>query len=68
VNANDRIADQHGGNPNVENLAANLITPKDIEVLLPQTYEAEPGTPLQRYTVTRVRKTDGTWKVKKAPR
>ncbi|MEZ4363777.1 MAG: hypothetical protein R3B48_26600 [Kofleriaceae bacterium] len=68
VNASDRIADQHGGHPNVETLASNLVTPKDIEVALPQTYEAQPGTALGRYMVTRIRKTDGSWKVKKAPR
>lgn len=68
VNANDRVGDRHGGNPDVENLASNLATPKDIEVALPQTYEAQPGTALARFMVTRVRKTDGSWKVKKAPR
>ncbi|HEX8108128.1 MAG TPA: hypothetical protein VF516_10400 [Kofleriaceae bacterium] len=68
VNANDRVGDRHGGNPDVENLASNLTAPKDIEVALPQTYEAQPGTALARFMVTRVRKTDGSWKVKKAPR
>jgi hypothetical protein len=68
VNASDRVGDRHGGNPDVENLASNLTTPKDIEVALPQTYEAQPGTALARFMVTRVRKTDGSWKVKKAPR
>jgi hypothetical protein len=43
VNANDRIADQHGGHPDVENLAANLITPKDIEVSLPQPTRRSPA-------------------------
>jgi hypothetical protein len=68
VNANDRVADQHGGQPNVDKLVANLVTPKVIEVALPQTYEAQPGTALANFMVTRVRKTDGTWMVKKAPR
>jgi hypothetical protein len=68
VDSSDVIADQHGGNPNVEALANNLVTPKDIEVALPQTYEAKPGTTLGKYMVTRVRKTNGSWKVKKAPR
>jgi hypothetical protein len=68
VNNNDVVADQHGGHPDVEDLASNLVTPKDIEVALPQTYEAKPGTSLGKYMVTRVRKTDGSWKVKKAPR
>ena len=44
VNASDRVGDRHGGHPDVENLASNLTTPKDIEVALPQTYEAQPGT------------------------
>lgn len=47
---------------------ANLTAPKDIEIALPQTYEAQPGTALGRFTITRVHKTDGTWKVKKASR
>jgi hypothetical protein len=68
VNANDRVGDRHGGQPDVENLASNLTSPKDIEVALPQTYEAQPGTALARFMVTRVRKTEGSWKVKKAPR
>ena len=68
VNGNDRIADQHGGQPNVDNLVNNLAAPKDIEIALPQTYEAQPGTALGRYMVTRVHKADGSWKVKKAPR
>jgi hypothetical protein len=41
---------------------------KDIEIALPQTYEAQPGTAPGRFTITRVHKTDGTWKVKKASR
>jgi hypothetical protein len=66
VDANDQIADQHGGHPDLSNLVSNLATPKDIEVALPQTYEARPGTALGNYTVTRVLKADGTtWKVKK---
>jgi len=68
VNGNDRVGDRHNGHPDVENLASNLTAPKDIEVALPQTYEAQPGTALARFLVTRVRKTDGSWKVKKAPR
>jgi hypothetical protein len=68
VDADDQVGDRHNGHPNVENLAGNLTTPKDIEVALPQTYEAQPGTALARFMVTRVRKTNGSWKVKKAPR
>jgi hypothetical protein len=66
VNANDRIADQHDGHPNLSNLSSHLAAPKDIQVALPQTYEATPGTALGNYTVTRILKADGsTWKVKK---
>ena len=65
VNADDRIGDRHDGAPNVSNLVSKLVTPKDIEVALPQTYEAKPGTTLGSYTITRVRKTNGTWMVKK---
>jgi hypothetical protein len=65
VNADDRIADEHSNATDVSNLVANLVTPKDIEVALPQTYEARPSTALGRYTITRVRKTNGTWMVKK---
>ena len=66
VDANDQIFDQHGGHPNLSNLVSKLAMPKDIEVALPQVYEAKPGTELGKYTVTRVLKADGTtWKVKK---
>jgi hypothetical protein len=66
VDADDQIADQHGGYPDLRNLVANLVTPKDVEVELPQTYEARPGVALGNYTVTRILKADGTtWKVKK---
>jgi hypothetical protein len=66
VDADDRIYDQHSGHPNLSNLVSNLAAPKDVEVALPQTYEAKPGTALGNYTVTRVLKADGTtWKVKK---
>ncbi|WP_428268398.1 hypothetical protein [Haliangium sp.] len=67
VDGSDRIADRHGGHPNLSNLVSQLATPKDIEVALPQVYEAQPGTTLGSYTVTRVLKADGTtWKVKKS--
>lgn len=69
VDSNDQIADQHGGHPDLTNLVANLARPKDIEVALPQTYEAKPGKALGRYMVTRVLKADGTtWQVKKRRR
>jgi hypothetical protein len=68
VDANDRIADQHGGHDDLTNLVNNLTAPKDIEVVLPQTYEAKPSVALGKYKITRVLKADGTtWKVKKGP-
>ena len=66
VNQNDAIADKHWGKPDLSRLVSALARPKDIEVALPQTYEAEPGKPLGHYLVTRILKADGaTWKVKK---
>jgi hypothetical protein len=62
------ITDEHSNHPNVDTLVSNLVSLKEIEVALPQTYEAQPGTELGRYTIARVRKTDGSWKVKKATR
>lgn len=68
VDAGDGIVDQHGGTYNLGDLVANLVKPKDIEVTLPQVFEATPGTTLGKYTITRVLKADGrTWKVKKGP-
>jgi hypothetical protein len=69
VDGNDQIADRHGGHPDLSNLVSKLARPKDIEVALPQVYEAKPGTALGKYTVTRVLKADGTtWRVKKKKR
>lgn len=65
VNANDRIFDQHDGFSDVSNLVSHLVAPKEIHCALPQAYEAQPGTVLRSYVVTRIRKTDGTWRVKK---
>jgi len=36
-----------------------------IYVDLPQTYSAQPGTPLGKFTIRRILKTDGTKKRKK---
>ena len=67
IDANDQIFDQHGGHPDLSNLVSHLAAPKDIEVVLPQTYETKPGTALGNFKITRVLKADGTtWKVKKA--
>ncbi|MGD0096495.1 MAG: hypothetical protein ABSB60_08370 [Terracidiphilus sp.] len=69
IDANDQIFDQHGGHYELAELVSNLVAPKQIEVALPQTYEAKPGTALGRYMITRVLHADGTtWKVKKGTR
>jgi hypothetical protein len=69
IDSNDQIADQHGNHPDLTNLVSNLAAPKEIDVALPQTYEAKPGAALGRYMITRVLKVDGTtWKVKKGKR
>ncbi len=65
VDALDRIYDQHGGHADVSGLVAQLKKPKEIWLDLPQTYESQPGVQLGKYTVRRIRKTDGSWKVKK---
>ncbi len=69
IDSSDQIHDEHSGHYNLSELVANLVAPKQIEVALPQTYEAKPGTALGRYMITRVLKSDGTtWKVKKGRR
>jgi hypothetical protein len=68
VDHDDQIADKHNGHPNLAKLVRNLAAPKDVEVALPQTYESKPGTALGKYLVTRILKTDGTWKVRKEVR
>ncbi|HMA33937.1 MAG TPA: hypothetical protein VKY74_05590 [Chloroflexia bacterium] len=66
VDADDKIFDQHGGGmPDKAVFEAALITMKEIHVDLPQTYTAKPGTPLGKYTIRRILKTDGSKKLKK---
>jgi hypothetical protein len=65
VDSADKVYDQHGGHANVTNLVSRLVTPKEIHIDLRQIYEATPGTALGRYMVRRIRKTDGSWKVRK---
>jgi len=67
VDGKDEIRDKHTSYPDLRRLVRNLAAPKDVEVALPQTYEARPGTPLGRYVITRIRKADGTWRVRKEP-
>ncbi|MBN1318520.1 MAG: hypothetical protein JXA42_23775 [Anaerolineales bacterium] len=66
VSEGDMIYDRHsGGMPDSATFEAALTTMKEINVDLPQTYEAEPGVALGNYTIRRILKTDGTKKVKK---
>jgi len=65
VDSADKIYDQHGGHSDVTNLVSRLVTPKEVHIDLRQVYEATPGTALGRYMVRRIRKTDGSWKVRK---
>ena len=69
IDSSDQIADEHNGHPDLSNLVSHLAAPKQIEVALPQTYEAKPGTALGKFMIKRVLHADGTtWKVKKGTR
>jgi hypothetical protein len=65
VSAGDRIADQHGGMSGADQAKAQLVAPKQIEKILTQSYESEPGTVLATYTITRMMKTDDSKKITK---
>lgn len=52
--------------PDKATFEAALVAMKDIHVDLPQTYEAEPGKELGKYTIRRILKTDGLKKIKKS--
>jgi hypothetical protein len=65
VSAGDKIADRHGGMAGGDEAKAQLAQPKQVEKILDQTYETEPGTALGKYTITRILKTDGSMKVTK---
>jgi hypothetical protein len=65
VSAGDKIADQHGGMSGADQAKAELVAPKQIEKILTQSYESDPGTVLGTYTITRVMKTDGSKKITK---
>lgn len=66
VDNTDQIYDQHGGGmPDKAVFEAALTTMKEIQVDLPQTYTAKPGTPLGRYTIRRILKLDGSKKLRK---
>jgi hypothetical protein len=65
VSTGDKFADRHGGMSGAGAAKAQLKTPKQIEVYLPQDYESEPGKTLGKYLITRILKADGKKKVKK---
>jgi hypothetical protein len=65
VSAGDMMADQHGGMAGGDEAKAQLAAPKQVEKILDQTYESDPGTALGRYTITRILKSDGSKKVTK---
>jgi hypothetical protein len=59
------MADQHGGMVGGDDAKAQLVAPKQVEKILDQTYESDPGTALGRYTITRILKPDGSKKITK---
>jgi hypothetical protein len=64
--AGDAFSDVHSGSmPDKATFEAALVAMKEIYVDLPQTYSAQPGTPLGKFTIRRILKTDGTKKLKK---
>ncbi len=65
ISAGDKMADQHGGMAGGDEAKAQLVAPKQVEKVLDQTYESDPGTALGQYTITRILKTDGSKKVMK---
>lgn len=67
ISAGDMYYDQHGGGmPDKATFEAALVAMKEIHVDLPQTYEAEPGKVLGKYTVRRILKADGSKKITKS--
>jgi hypothetical protein len=67
ISAGDIFQDQHGGGiPDKARFEEALTTMKNITCDLPQTYSANPGTALGRYTVQRLLKTGGEMKLKKS--
>ena len=65
VSEGDQFHDRHGGMRGADTAFNELVEPKEIHVELPQKYEAEPGTTLGSFIVRRIRKEDGTRKIKK---
>jgi hypothetical protein len=65
ISAGDKMADKHGGMAGGDEAQAQLATPKQVEKILDQTYESDPGTALGNYTITRILKTDGSKKITK---
>lgn len=66
ISAGDIFQDQHtGGMPDKARFEEALTTMKDVTCDLPQTYSANPGSVLGRYTVQRLLKISGDKKLKK---
>ena len=66
ISAGDMYYDQHGGGmPDKATFEGALVAMKEIYVDLPQTYEADPGKALGKYTVRRILKSDGSKKIRK---
>jgi hypothetical protein len=65
ISAGDKMADQHAGMAGGGEAQAQLIAPKQVEKILDQMYESDPGTALGRYTITRILKSDGSKKITK---
>ncbi len=65
VSAGDRIADKHSGFSGADTVAGALKANKEFYKELPQSYEAKPGVSIGDYKIRRIRKTDGSLKIKK---
>jgi hypothetical protein len=66
ISNKDTMRDQHDGwYPNDDELDKALVKPMEVYVDLPQIYSAEPGKPLGKYTVRRIRKIGGAKMLKK---
>ena len=66
VSAGDRIADRHSGFSGHDKAAGALKEEnKEFYKELPQSYEAKPGVSIGDYKIRRIRKADGSLKIKK---
>jgi hypothetical protein len=66
VNANEQYFDRHsGGEEMLDEAAAHLKAPKQIDLDLPQVYTAGPGNVLGNFIVRRIRHANGTYGLRK---